>query len=296
MPSIAHAFRVTVVALLACPLGNASAGDWFDTETRVCDFSSPVSFSLPFSRKSNSSGGQVFSVPKSSLNQLLTVPGGTVQQSNDLPSHEVAKFKAAIEALRSGPQAASVALSVAGEITDFAGVFGLAAGGLLGWLSSEVDAKAINIDRLLDFITVGGQAGYRVAFRSTAVGFNPLILVMTHYQVQVGAESKPRRWLLATCLLPLEVVLSEITTTAPGPNANNKRISRQPDGTWRQWDITDGKFDSSVYLYIEQDQAFAYFVDTGDSTKKTRIHLYGGPMQRNKGSGWNSLYLTTESK
>lgn len=275
---------------------SVAAANWYDSETRICDFHSPVSFPLPFPRKNTANGGQVFSVPKENLNQILSVPNGVVQTSTDLSASAITQFKLAIEALRPAPQASSVALSTAGSIANFNGVFGLAAKGLEAWLSSEIDAKLVNIDRLTDFITTGGQSGHQVAFRSTPVGFNPLILVMTHYQIQVGKEPRPRRWLLATCLLPLEVVLSEVTTTAPGPHGNNKRLTRQPDGTWKQWDITDGRYDSRVYLYLEQDQAFAYFVEAADPSSKTRIHLYGGPMERNSGSGWKALYLTTESR
>lgn len=119
---------------------------------------------------------------------------------------------------------------------------------------------------------------------------------MTHYQIQVGTEPTPRRWLLATCLLPLEVILSEVTTTASGANANNKRLTQQPDGTWKQWDITDGKYDTRHHVYIEQDQAYAYFFDAADPTYKMRIHLYGGPLERNIGGGWSPNYLTTDSR
>jgi len=294
-----HTVRAVLVVAIGVALFHSEfvlAENWFDSETRTCDFESPARFALPFPRKNTTTGGQVFSVPKSNLNQILAVPNGAVETSSDLSSADILRFKVAVESLKAAPQAESAALSTIGQITDFSGVFGLASKGLEAWLSSKIEAKTASVDRLIDFVTVGGQSGYQVAFRSTPVGFNPLILVLTYYQVQVGAEPRPRRWLMATCLLPLEVVLSEVTTTASGPNANNKRLTRQADGTWRQWDITDGKYDFRRYVYLEQDQAFAYFQDADDPASKTRIHLYGGPMQRNKGNSWNSLYLTTESK
>ena len=120
---------------------------------------------------------------------------------------------------------------------------------------------------------------------------------MTTYQVQVGEEPTKRKWLFSTCLLPIEIVLSEVVTTASGPNANNKRLTRSADETWTQWDITEGKFDSTNYRYLEQDIAYAYFVNTTDTTRRMRIHLYGGPMETlSSASGWTPLYLTTDSK
>jgi hypothetical protein len=276
---------------------NSLAANWYDAERRACEFESAIAIEPPFKLAKTQAGGYYFSIPKVNLNLVLNAPGGAVKVSNKLSSSELLILKSKVKQLATGPQAASIALAVASEIVDYSGVYALASGALLGWLGSNAETSLSNVDRLVDFITVGGEVGYDIAFRSAPVGFKPLVLVMTKYQIQVGEEPNKRKWLFSTCLLPVEIILSEVITTATGPNSNNKRFNRAADGIWTQWDITDSKFDSSRYKYIDQDVAYAYFIDVLDATRRMRVHLYGGPIEIERpGSSWKAIYLTTDSK
>lgn len=293
--------RLSMRALLSTALlflcQHASAQNWYDNEKRSCEFASPAALGLPFALKKTTVGGYYFSASKADLNQVLSSPGGVVRVSNPLSAQTVATFKADVDKLRTHPQAASVVLALGDQVSDFSGLWGLASGGLMQWLSSIADARLNSVDRFLDFITVGGMSGHEVAFRSAPAGFSPLLYVTSTYQVQVGAELRPRTWLLSACLLPVEIVLNEVVTTAPGPHANNKRYTRQANGLWRVWDITDQKYDSPEYVYTHQDQMYAYFYERADPSYRTRIHLYGGPVQRLRpGAAWATLYPTNESK
>lgn len=130
MNSFSRFIRVLIFAWMAFLSEAISAENWFESETRTCDFNSPVSFSQPFPRKNKSAGGQVFSVPKGNLNKILAVPNGAIKTSANLSVSDIAHFKVSVEALRAAPQFASVALSITGEIKDFSGVFDLASKGL----------------------------------------------------------------------------------------------------------------------------------------------------------------------
>lgn len=279
---------------------SATAGNWYDVERRNCDFESPVTTVLPTGvvRKATVAGGQVFSIPKVHLNVLLKTPGGAVFQRTALTTGQIASLRAELASLQTGPKAASVALSVVDKISDFSGVLGLAAGALFSFLTNQADAKIVSVDNLLSFVTIGGQSGIQMAFKAGPVGFKPLVMLNTAYEVQVGDEPKPRRWLFSACLLPVEVVLSEVETKDPGPNANNKKLIKQADGSWKMWDITDSKYNNALLLYTEQDETFAYFADGQDSTRTYRVGLYGGPMQLRSGgtSSWATLYKAVETK
>lgn len=290
-------FFMQVLTGLIAVISNSHAGNWYDTERRSCEFESAISIGPPFKLSKTAAGGYYYSIPKADLNKVLNAPNGVVRTARKLSGSDLLTLKTKVKALASGPQAASAALAMASEIADFSGVYAIASGGLLNWLSAKAGTTQANVDRLVDFIAAGGEAGYDIAFRSAPVGFKPLALVMTTYQVRVGEEPTKRKWLFSTCLLPIEILLSEVVTTATGANANNKRLNRTDDGTWTQWDIAEGKFDSKRFKYVEQDVAYAYFVDATDSTRRTRIHLYGGPMESdNTASGWKPLYLSTDSR
>jgi hypothetical protein len=191
----------------------------------------------------------------------------------------------------------ATAISIATEFKDMIPGAKYVPGSVLGWLLSN-GGQQEKLEKLVNTITVGGQTGHLLGFRSPGDKFQPLMLAMSFYQVQIGAEPKPRRWLFSACLLPVELVISEAETKDPGPNANNKRIIKQADGTFRRWDITDSKYDNITLLYTEQDEVWAYFIDSTDGTSIWRIHLYGGPMEKRTAPSttWSTLYKNVDLK
>lgn len=291
---MATRFLLKVLIGSATVVGACHAANWYESEKRSCDFASPVAITPPFSLSKLTSGGYYYSIQKSDINKILDAPNSYVRSENKLSPAAIKKLKADAEKLASSNLAGSAALSVANAIVDYSGAYSTPAGLLLSWLSEKLEAAKINADRLIDMISIGGEAGYDVAFHKPTPDLKPLALVLTHYQIQVGEEPTKRKWLFSACLLPVEIVLSEVTTTG---GLNDKRLNRTSDGTWTQWDITDGKFDSYKYRYVEQDQFFAYFEKIDETRRRYRIHLYDGPMQQETQEGeWRSLYLTTKSK
>jgi hypothetical protein len=145
---------------------------------------------------------------------------------------------------------------------------------------------------------LGGRIGYQLAFRTPRSPDKPLIFVNVTYEVQVGSEPSSRRWSVLACLLPVEILFTEVETKNAGPNANNKKYIRQADGGWRRWDIDTQKYESLILAYTEQDELFANFVDAQDVKTAYRVSLYGGALQtRSSGqANWSNLYIATELK
>lgn len=290
---------MTGVSLLSAYLSGAGAQEigWFESETRKCDFDSPVAGSpSAFTRKTSKTGGQYLSVSKAAINSILAIPAEQVKNSRPLTSIEIKQLRSNLDALRTSPEAMTIMLSVAGAINKIPSALKLPAGGLINWLKAEAEGELKNIDRFYDFVTEGGSYASIIAFRKPDVGGKPFLLELRGYEVQVGTEVNPRRWLSSACLLPVEVVLSKFETKATGPHANNKKLELQSNGTWRMWDITDQKYSSAIFSYAGQDGEYAYFKVPPD--KEYRVHMYGGALQ-SKSAGesmWGTLYMATESE
>jgi len=292
--------KTFVLACLFSVFSPAQAGNWFDSETRTCEWTTPVadSYDFPFKKRKTVAGGEYLSLTKSFLNQGNAAPGNAVTTVSVLTAAQLSSMSHGLDGLRGSPMAAKVGLKLVGvgvSFTPLSGFRAAALGGLLDWLSSIPDATLVNIDRLQDFVAVGGIGGYVFIFKNPAVGTKPLIYYSPIYEIQLGNEPNKRKWLLGACVLPVEVILQEIETTAPGPNANNKKLIKQSDGSWRMWDITDQKYNDKILYYTQQDEQFAYF-DTNEQDVAYRVHLYGGPVQRRSGPGssWSTLYQTVE--
>ncbi|SDD55068.1 hypothetical protein SAMN05216345_1112 [Cupriavidus sp. YR651] len=270
---------------------------WYEKESRKCEFESPVAGNpSAFIRKTNNVGGQYLVAPKSSLNTIIAANADQVKNVHLLTNVELAALRSNLDSLRAAPQALSIVLDVLGKINNLKGALKISSGGLMNWLKGNAAGELKNIDRVYDFVTEGGAYVSIISFKAPAPGEKPLMLELRGYEVQVGTEPNPRRWLSSACLLPIEVTLSRIETKAAGANANNKRLDRQADGTWRMFDITDQKYSSSVFNYIGQDGEYAYFKVAPD--KEYRAHMYGGPLQsRSSGAPtWNTLYQVIESQ
>ncbi|MFM0060973.1 hypothetical protein PQR64_35705 [Paraburkholderia phytofirmans] len=279
----------------------AIPGNWFEDETSKLEFDSPAASGLPvlFPVGTTAAGGQYYSVPKEYLNRLLSIPGGSAGSSVPLSENQISQMRAILEAQRGGLSAGAIALKVAGEIPLPANALSLAAGKLMDWLAAEVDAKRINIDRLVDFITIGGEAYFQVAFRPGPAGFKPRLFVTSGYHVQVGREPKPRSWIFSAGVIPMNVVLAKIETANTGDHAGNKRLEPNGDGTWKSWDIDEQKYDNHGYRFSSQDEVFAYFYDnpSNDPNDAWRINLYGGSMDRTRNGGvtWATVYQKVET-
>jgi len=275
--------------------------NWFESDSSKLEFDSPVASVLPvlFAIKSTMAGGQYYSVPKEYLNRLLSVPGGSAASTIPLSEAQLSQIRGVLQAQRDGLNAGAIALKVAGAIPLPANALSLGAGKLMDWLAAEVDAKLINIDRLIDFITIGGEAYFQVAFLPGPTGFKPRIFVSAGYDIQVGLESKPRSWIFSAGVIPINVVLSKIETANVGDHAGNKRLEPNGDGTWRSWDIDDQKYDNRGYRYSSQDEVFAYFYDNPSNSPDDawRINMYGGSMDRtrNGGTTWATAYQKVET-
>jgi hypothetical protein len=228
----------------------AFSANWYDSENRACEFQSVgaaiLGSQFPIVRGAN--GGERFQIPKSSLTEVLGAPSGIIDKPQRLTDDKLRQLRSALESLRNTADFSSAAFSISGDLLDTQSLLGVGVGKLISYLESKADAKKLNMDRLIDFITLGGQYNQRIAFRSSQESFKPLIYVAREYQIQVGEEKRPRRWLFSACLLPVEVVLTEITTTAKGSNANNIKFLRQPDGTWMIWNIDDKKYHAPKLL------------------------------------------------
>lgn len=296
-----HGFIVGVlgVALFPILISSADAQEigWYEKETRKCEFESPVAGNpSAFTRKTNKVGGQYLTVPKSSINKITATPVDQVKNYRQLTSSELKSLRSNLDSLRASPEAAKILLSAAGKINNLSAVLKLASGSLINWLKGNAEAEIKNIDRFYDFVTEGGAYASIISFKAPIIGEKPLMLELRGYEVQVGAEANPRRWLSSACLLPVEVILSKIETKTTGANANNKRLDLQGDGTWRMWDITDQRYSSAIFTYVGQDGEYSYFKVPPD--KEYRAHMFGGPLQ-SKSAGaaaWATLYQITESE
>jgi hypothetical protein len=270
---------------------------WYEKETRKCEFESPVAGNpSAFTRKINRSGGQYLVIPKSSINKIIAIPADQVKNSRQLSSSELKSLRSDLDSLRTSPEAAKILLSAAGKINNLTGALKLASGSLINWLKGNAEAELKNIDRFYDFVTEGGAFASIISFKAPVTGEKPLMLELRGYEVQVGAEANPRRWLSSACLLPVEVTLSKIETKATGANANNKRLDPQGDGTWRMWDITDQRYSAAIFTYVGQDGEYSYFKVPPD--KEYRAHMYGGPLQSKTAgeTAWGTLYQITEAE
>jgi hypothetical protein len=279
----------------------AFAADWFEQEKRKCEFESPAFAVLKPSleRKQIANGEwQYFRVPASVIRQLRDKPdGSSLYTTEALSPVQVTSLKAAIEKWKGGAQGAAMALFLA-QLPGAAGFWGLVQGQLMSYLGSDAGASTYSWDRFNDFVTSGGRIGYQLAFRTPRGPDKPLIFVNSTYEVQVGAEPSPRRWSVLACLLPVEILFTEVETKNAGPNANNKKYIRQPNGGWRRWDIDTQKYESLILAYTEQDELFANFVDAQDVKTAYRVSLNGGALQtRTAGqNNWLNLYIATELK
>ncbi|WP_434641518.1 hypothetical protein [Achromobacter piechaudii] len=276
---------------------NAQEIGWYEKEHRKCEFESPVvGDPSAFTRKINKIGGQYLVVPKSSINKITAAPTDQVKNSRQLTSLELKSLQSNLDLLRASPVAATILLSAAGKINNLSAALKLASGTLINWLKQNAEAEVRNIDRFYDFVTEGGVYASVISFKAPTSGEKPLMLELRGYEVQVGTEANPRRWLSSACLLPVEVVLSKIETKASGPNANNKRLDLQGDGSWRMWDITDQRYSQAIFTYAGQDGEYAYFKVPPD--KEYRVHMFGGPFQAKTAgeSIWGTLYQVSESE
>ncbi|WP_128842880.1 hypothetical protein [Burkholderia catarinensis] len=283
---------------------HASGKNWFDSETRECDFISSSATSIPSTtmlataliRKNTNNGGQYFEIKKSLFDKILSTPGGALFDESTLSDSDIASFKGNIQSQRTGPQASSIALSIAGDVTQLTDAVGVGPGKLMDWLKTYLDAKVTNADRLLDFITEGGKIRVELSFRPGPVGFKPYLLETRMYEVQVGTETSPRRWLLSACLLPIEIEANEIDTGPTGPTNNNMQFTRQPNGTWRPYSVDDNRYEDAYPLYYTgQDETFLYFLRQGN--EEYRVPIYsGGPIdyQRSGSSTWTTLWRSSK--
>jgi hypothetical protein len=83
--------------------------------------------------------------------------------------------------------------------------------------------------------------------------------------------------------------VTEFVTTG---GTNDKTIKIE-SGSWQYIDNTDGT--KKPFVYVGQDVDYYYFDDPADPSRHYRISMFGGPMQRDSGSGWQSLYLTSSA-
>lgn len=160
----------------------------------------------------------------------------------------------------------------------------------------ELDAASIELDNAIPFIAKGGVLS-RVGEIRAAHG-QRFLLLSTRYQVSVGEET--RTITFSACLLPAPIHTEEFQALG---QFNNKRVLKQPDGSWKVWDIEDAKWDKSI-TYSHQELEFYYFsepyIENNQVTGLTyhRLSLVEGPWQRKSpsDSSFKTLYANVVAK
>ncbi|MBN8923608.1 MAG: hypothetical protein J0I96_11045 [Rhodanobacter sp.] len=278
----------------------ARADDWYSSEGIKCSTTSIIAADLPYqpevsAQLMDGKKGSYFSVKKAFLNTLLAHEKGAATFETPLSATQIAALKSDLSAQSDGLSFGILSLEAAVNLLKVDGVFTIAGGMLSKWLSSELGARQADIHVLQSLVTDGGNAFSVVAFKSPPGVSYPYLFVLRGYNVQVGAEKVPRSYVFEACFLPVEVDVETYETKSEGPNANNKKISKQANGTYKVFDITDQKWDSGTLRRISQDPTASIFA-TYDDSRMYRISTYGGPMEtKDDTSDWRILYPKVES-
>jgi len=127
----------------------------------------------------------------------------------------------------------------------------------VGWLFdqaySNLEAPAVSLSETAHFIAEGGNVSQAVNVASR--NEERFGVVSQAYSVSVGKEF--RSFNLYTCLYPININVTKFTTAS---GMNDKKLVKVSGDTWKQWDVTDGKWDATEpYTYLYQSEAFYYF-------------------------------------